>query len=68
MVNMRVIKAKNAIMTLVIIAFLIMLIIKIFLFGKDKIKETKNNGYVENGKIPVYRFEVTTNENKKIGI
>ena len=36
MVNMRVIKAKNAIMTLVIIAFLIMLIIKIFLFGKDK--------------------------------
>lgn len=36
--------------------------------GKDKIKETKNNGYVENGKIPVYRFEVTTNENKKIGI
>ena len=39
MVNMRVIKAKNAIMTLVIIAFLIMLIIKIFLFGKDKIKD-----------------------------
>lgn len=36
--------------------------------GKDKIKETKNNGYVENGNIPVYRFEVTTNENKKIGI
>ena len=39
MVNMRVIKAKNAIMTLVIIAFLIMLIIKIFLFGKVKIKD-----------------------------
>ena len=39
MVNMRVIKAKNAIMTLVIMAFLIMLIIKIFLFGKDKIKD-----------------------------
>ena len=36
--------------------------------GKDKIKATKNNGYVENGNIPVYRFEVTTNENKKIGI
>ena len=39
MINMRVIKAKNAIMTLVIIAFLIMLIIKIFLLGKDKIKD-----------------------------
>ena len=38
MINMRVIKAKNAIMTLVIMAFLIMLIIKIFLLGKDKIK------------------------------
>ena len=36
--------------------------------GKDKIKETKNNGYVENGDIPVYRFEITTNENKNIGI
>ena len=36
--------------------------------GKDKIKETKNNGYVENGNIPVYRFEITTNENKNIGI
>ena len=34
--------------------------------GKDKIKETKNNGYVENGDIPVYRFEMTTNENRKI--
>ena len=39
MINMKVIKAKNAIMTLVIIAFLIMLIIKIFLLGKDKIKD-----------------------------
>lgn len=36
--------------------------------GKDKIKETKNNGYVENGDIPVYRFEMTTNDNKTIGI
>ena len=36
--------------------------------GKEKIKETKNNGYVENGDIPVYRFEMTTNENKSIGI
>ncbi len=36
--------------------------------GKDKIKETKYNGYVENGDIPVYRFEMTTNENKNIGI
>lgn len=36
--------------------------------GKDKIKETKNNGYVENGSIPVYRFEITTNEDKIIGI
>ena len=34
----------------------------------DKIKETKYNGYVENGDIPVYRFEMTTNENKNIGI
>lgn len=36
--------------------------------GKDKIKSTQNNGYVENGSIPVYRFEVTTNEDKTIGI
>lgn len=36
--------------------------------GKDKIKETKNNGYVENGDIPVYRFEITTNDDKTIGI
>ena len=36
--------------------------------GKDKIKETKNNGYVENGDIPAYRFEMTTNEDKTIGI
>ena len=36
--------------------------------GKDKIKETKNNGFVENGNIPVYRFEMTTNDNKTIGI
>ena len=36
--------------------------------GRDKIKETKNNGFVENGDIPVYRFEVTTNDDKTIGI
>ena len=36
--------------------------------GKDKIKEIKSNGFVENGNIEVYRFEVTTNEDKKIGI
>lgn len=36
--------------------------------GKDKIKETKNNGYVENGNIPVYRFEMKTNDDKTIGI
>ena len=36
--------------------------------GKDKIKETKSNGYVENGDIPVYRFEITTNEEQNIGI
>ena len=36
--------------------------------GKDKIKSTQNNGYVENGDIPVYRFEMTTNDNQTIGI
>ena len=36
--------------------------------GKDKIKNTKNNGYVENGDIPVYRFEMSTNDDKTIGI
>ena len=36
--------------------------------GLDKIKSTKNNGYVENGNIPVYRFEMTTNDDKNIGI
>ena len=36
--------------------------------GKEKIKETKNNGFVENGNIPVYRFEITTIEDKLIGI
>lgn len=36
--------------------------------GKDKIKITQNNGYVENGNIPVYRFEITTNNNQTIGI
>lgn len=36
--------------------------------GKDKIKNTQNNGFVENGDIPVYRFEMTTNDNKTIGI
>lgn len=36
--------------------------------GKDKIKNTQNNGYVENGDIPVYRFEITLNDNQNIGI
>ena len=36
--------------------------------GKDKITNTQNNGFVENGDIPVYRFEMTTNNNQKIGI
>ena len=36
--------------------------------GKDKIKETKSNGYVENGSIPVYRYEMITHDNKTIGI
>lgn len=36
--------------------------------GKDRIKSTQNNGYVENGDIPVYRFEMTTNDNQTIGI
>ena len=36
--------------------------------GKDKIKNTQNNGYVENGNIPVYRFEITTNEDSKVNI
>lgn len=36
--------------------------------GKDKIKNTQNNGFVENGDIPVYRFEITTNDNQTIGI
>jgi len=36
--------------------------------GKDRIKNTQNNGFVENGDIPVYRFEMTTNDNQTIGI
>lgn len=36
--------------------------------GKEKIVETKNNGYVESGDIPVYRFEMKTEENQTIGI
>jgi germination protein YpeB len=36
--------------------------------GNDIIKNTQNNGYIENGDIPVYRFEITTNEDKTIGI
>lgn len=36
--------------------------------GKDKIKNTQNNGYVENGDIPVYRFEMTLSDEQKIGI
>jgi len=36
--------------------------------GKNRIKDTKSNGYVENGDIPVYRFEMTTNDDQTIGI
>ena len=36
--------------------------------GKDNIKEIKSNGFVENGDIAVYRFEMVTNENQTIGI
>ena len=36
--------------------------------GKDKIKNTQNNGFVENGNIPVYRFEMITNDDQTIGI
>lgn len=36
--------------------------------GKDKIKNVQNNGLVENGSIPVYRFEITTNKDKTFGI
>lgn len=36
--------------------------------GNDKIKNISNNGLVENGNIAVYRFEIDTNEDKKIGI
>lgn len=36
--------------------------------GKEKIKNTQNNGFVENGDIPVYRFEITTNDDQLIGI
>jgi len=36
--------------------------------GKDRITNTQNNGFVENGDIPVYRFEMTTNDNQTIGI
>ena len=36
--------------------------------GKDKVKSTQNNGFEENVDIPVYRFEITTNEDKKVGI
>ena len=36
--------------------------------GTENVKETKNNGYVENGEIPVYRFEITNQNDKIIGI
>ena len=48
MVNMKVIKAKNAIMTLVIIAFLLMIIIKVILIGKDKIKNLSLIPFIED--------------------
>ena len=36
--------------------------------GKERIKSIQNNGYVENGDIPVYRFGITTKEDQLIGI
>lgn len=36
--------------------------------GKERIKSVTNNGLVENGDIPVYRFEIITNDNQTIGI
>ena len=36
--------------------------------GKDNVKNTQGNGFVENGDIPVYRFEITTNDNITIGL
>lgn len=36
--------------------------------GKAEIKSIQNNGYVENGDIPVYRFEMTMKDDQKIGI
>lgn len=35
---------------------------------KNRIKSTQSNGYVENGDIAVYRFEMKTNDDKTIGI
>ena len=36
--------------------------------GKERLKSIQNNGYVENGDIPVYRFGITTKEDQLIGI
>ena len=36
--------------------------------GKNIIQNTQTNGLVENGDIPVYRFEMTIKDNQKIGI
>ena len=47
MVNMRVIKAKTAIMTFVIIAFLIIGIIKIITYYKDKVQEVSLTSCIE---------------------
>lgn len=47
MVNMRVIKAKTAIMTVVIIAFLIIGIIKIVIYYKDKVQEVSLTSCIE---------------------
>ena len=33
-------------------------------FGKDNIKEIKNNGFIENAQIPCYDFSVELNDNK----
>ena len=48
MVNVKVIKAKNAIISFGMIAFLLMSIIKIILVGKEKIKEASLVPFIED--------------------
>lgn len=48
MINVKVIKAKNAIISFGMIAFLLMILIKIILVGKDKIKEASLVPFIED--------------------